>query len=49
MQTVLQLSEIIVQRDTFIGQLIYNVEVVQFQAVKKVMVKIFMVLYRKFA
>ena len=36
MQTVLQLSKIIVQKDTFIGQLIHSVEVVQFQAVKKV-------------
>ena len=35
MQTLLQLSKIIVQKDTSIEQLIYNVEVVQFQAVKR--------------
>ena len=35
MQTVLQLSKIIVQKDTFIGQLIHDVEAVQFQAVKR--------------
>ena len=38
MQTVLQLSKIIMQIDTFIGQLIHEVEVVQFQTVKKVSV-----------
>ena len=36
MQTVLQLSKIIVQKDTIIGQLIHDVEIVQFQAVKKI-------------
>ena len=36
MQTVLQLPKIIVHKDTFIGQLIHYVEVVQFQVVKKV-------------
>ena len=36
MQTVLHLSKIIVQEDTFIGQLIHDVEILQFQAVKKV-------------
>ena len=35
MQTVLQLSKVIVQKDTFIGQLFHKVEVVQFQAVKR--------------
>ena len=35
MQTVLQLSKIVIQKDTFIGQLIHEVEVLQFQAVKR--------------
>ena len=35
MQTVLQLSKLIVQKDIFIGQLIHEVEVVQFQAEKR--------------
>ena len=36
MQMVLQISKIVIQADTFIGQLIYKVEVVQFDSVKKV-------------
>ena len=32
MQMVLQISKIVVQSDTFIGQIIHNVEVVQFQS-----------------
>ena len=32
MQTVLQISKIIVKKDTYIGQLIHNVNVVQFQS-----------------
>ena len=35
MHMVLQMSKIIVQKDTFIGQLIHNVETVQFQSVKR--------------
>ena len=33
---VLQISKIVIQSDTFIGQLIHKVEVVQFHSVKKV-------------
>ena len=36
MQTILQLSKIIILEETYMGQLIHKVEVVQFQAVKKV-------------
>ena len=39
-QTVLQLCKIIIQKDTFTGQLIHEVEVVQFQAVKKVIISL---------
>ena len=35
MQMVLQISKIVVWSDTFIGQLIHSLEVVQFQSVKK--------------
>ena len=42
MQTVLQLSKIIVEKDTFIGQLIQRMQVVQSQH----MVKIILVIYR---
>ena len=38
MQMVLQISKVVVRTDTFIGQLIHSVEVVQFQSVKKVSV-----------
>ena len=50
MHMVLQISKIVIQTDTFIGQLIHSVKVVQFQSVKKGqhMVRIFMVVYRKF-
>ena len=36
MQMVLQISKILIQADTFTGQLIHKVEVVQFHSVKKV-------------
>ena len=50
MQMVLQISKIVIQADTFIGQLIHKVEVAQFDSVKKGqhMVRIFMGIYRKF-
>ena len=38
MQTVLQISKIVIQSDTFIAQLIHKVEVMQFYSVKKVII-----------
>ena len=35
-QMVLQISKIVIQADTFTGQLVYKVEVAQFHSVKKV-------------
>ena len=38
MKMVLQISKIVIQPDTFIGQLVHKVEVMQFYSVKKVII-----------
>ena len=38
MQTILQISKIVIQTDTFIGQYIPKVEVTQFYSVEKVII-----------